>query len=420
MGESQAQEQENGASSSASHPDVHSLDASVSGLRDKHQKELENLTLATQPVRTIRFFTLAVLKFLQRPVLCTSSKLSWLFLTSTLAAGFGILFLSFRKPYAEELFNYIQFGIWWVALGVASSIGLGSGLHTFVLYLGPHIALFTLKSVNCGRIDIKSAQYDTIQFRRGPSWMDKDCSEYGPPIYSSPDARIPLTSILYKVQMEAMLWGIGTALGELPPYFISRAASISGQKLDMDDMDSSEEEDSGVIGNLLNQIKKWFLLQSRYLNFFTILLLASVPNPLFDLAGIMCGQFGIPFWKFFTATLIGKAIIKTHIQTAFIILLCNNQLLDLVENCINLIPGVASILPNIMTKLHVIKQKYLAVSPPIQSNVKGRKWDLSLASIWNTVVWLMLANFSAKVVNATAQGCLKEQQEKELAAFHTG
>lgn len=40
----------------------------------------------------------------------------------------------------------------------------------------------------------------------------------------------------------------------------------------------------------------------------------KVPNPLFDLAGIMCGQFGIPFWKFFTATLIGKAIIKTHIQ----------------------------------------------------------------------------------------------------------
>nr|GLL37289.1 vacuole membrane protein KMS1-like isoform X1 [Ipomoea trifida] len=433
MGESQAQEQENGASSSASHSDVHSLDASVSGLRDKHQKELENLTLATQPVRTIRFFILAVLKFLQRPLLCTSSKLSWLFLISTVAAGFGILFLSFRKPYGEltlkvpqpfqELFNYLQFGTWWVALGVASSVGLGSGLHTFVLYLGPHIALFTLKSVNCGRIDIKSAQYDTIQFRRGPSWMDKDCSEYGPPIYSSPDARIPLTSILYKVQMEAMLWGIGTALGELPPYFISRAASISGQKLDMEDMDSSSEEDSGVIGNYLNQIKKWFLLQSRYLNFFTILVLASVPNPLFDLAGIMCGQFGIPFWKFFTATLIGKAIIKTHIQTAFIISLCNNQLLDLIENellwVLNLIPGVASILPNIMSKLNVIKQKYLAVSPPIPSNVKGKKWDLSLASIWNTVVWLMLANFSAKVVNATAQGCLKEQQEKELAAFPT-
>ncbi|KAL7612678.1 hypothetical protein Lser_V15G06096 [Lactuca serriola] len=34
--------------------------------------------------------------------------------------------------------------------------------------------------------------------------------------------------------------------------------------------------------------------------------IASVPNPLFDLAGIMSGQFGIPFWKFFLATLFGK------------------------------------------------------------------------------------------------------------------
>jgi uncharacterized membrane protein YdjX (TVP38/TMEM64 family) len=40
----------------------------------------------------------------------------------------------------------------------------------------------------------------------------------------------------------------------------------------------------------------------------------QVPNPLFDLAGIMCGQFGIPFWNFFLATLIGKAVIKAHIQ----------------------------------------------------------------------------------------------------------
>lgn len=50
--------------------------------------------------------------------------------------------------------------------------------------------------------------------------------------------------------------------------------------------------------------------------------LFQVPNPLFDLAGIVCGQFGIPFWKFFLATLIGKAIIKTHIQVC----LCSNCL----------------------------------------------------------------------------------------------
>jgi hypothetical protein len=57
----------------------------------------------------------------------------------------------------------------------------------------------------------------------------------------------------------------------------------------------------------------------------------QVPNPLFDLAGIMCGQFLVPFWKFFLATLLGKALIKTHIQTVFIILVCNAHLLELIE-----------------------------------------------------------------------------------------
>ncbi|GMT20717.1 hypothetical protein PFISCL1PPCAC_12014, partial [Pristionchus fissidentatus] len=38
---------------------------------------------------------------------------------------------------------------WWVLLGVLSSIGLGSGLHTFLLYLGPHIAAVTLAAYEC-------------------------------------------------------------------------------------------------------------------------------------------------------------------------------------------------------------------------------------------------------------------------------
>lgn len=100
----------------------------------------------------------------------------------------------------------------------------GSGLHTFVLYLGPHIALFTIKAMQCGRVDLKTAPYDTIQLKRAPSWLDKDCSEFGPAMFTPVDGlRVPLSSILPQVQVEAVLWGIGTALGELPPYFISRA-----------------------------------------------------------------------------------------------------------------------------------------------------------------------------------------------------
>lgn len=43
---------------------------------------------------------------------------------------------------------------------------------------------------------------------------------------------------------------------------------------------------------------------------------SQIPNPLFDLAGITCGHFLVPFWTFFGATLIGKAVIKMHIQVS--------------------------------------------------------------------------------------------------------
>lgn len=187
-------------------------------------------------------------------------------------------------------------------------------MHTFVLYLGPHIALFTIKAIQCGRVDIKSAPYDTIQLKRGPSWLGKDCADFGPPLFpSSQGVRIPLSSILPHVQLEAILWGFGTALGELPPYFISRAgmnlsctlyiffsfkrtcdetsskffvsASLSGGTVNMEELDTSSTEDDGFMSARLSQIKRWFLSHAQYLNFFTILVLASVScfNPLCSL-----------------------------------------------------------------------------------------------------------------------------------------
>ncbi|KAF5452508.1 hypothetical protein F2P56_027495 [Juglans regia] len=401
-------------------------DVAISELHERqHQQEVENLTLSAQPIKTLKFFILAIVQYFKRSLLYLLAKGGWLMLLSTVAVAIGILVIAIDGPHekhVEELSKYIRFGLWWISLGVASSIGLGSGLHTFVLYLGPHIALFTIKAMQCGRVDLKSAPYDTIQLKNGPSWLDKDCSEFGPPLFPSLHGlRVPLSSILPQVQIEAVLWGLGTAVGELPPYFISRAASISGSKLEaLQELDASPTEGKGFIATRLNQIKHWLLSHSQHLNFFTILVLASVPNPLFDLAGIMCGQFGISFWKFFLATLIGKAIIKTHIQTVFVISVCNNQLLNWIENeliwLLSLIPGFASVLPGLVVKLNAVKAKYLTAPPPVASNIKVKKWDFSLASIWNTVVWLMLMNFLVKFVTATAQSYLKKQQENEVAA----
>ena len=38
--------------------------------------------------------------------------------------------------------------------------------------------------------------------------------------------------IVAKIRWESLMWGFGTALGELPPYFMARAARISGMDAD--------------------------------------------------------------------------------------------------------------------------------------------------------------------------------------------
>ncbi|KAM0898670.1 hypothetical protein ACQ4PT_021825 [Festuca glaucescens] len=396
-------------------------DQAVSGLRYKHRLELESLTLTSQPFKTLALFVLAIGQSIRSTCSCVLKEGARLKFLVLLVVTTWVLLLVIDGPHEkhmQELLSYARFGLWWVILGVASSIGLGSGLHTFVLYLGPHIALFTMKAVQCGRIDLKSAPYDTILLKRRPSWLDKDCLEFGPAMYQE---TIPFSKILHEVHLEAVLWGIGTALGELPPYFISRAASMSGQKVEeLAELDASVSKE-GFLSSTLYRAKRWLMSHSQHLNFPTILLLASVPNPLFDLAGILCGQFNIPFWKFFLATLIGKAFIKVYMQTTLVITLCNNQLLELVEEkfvwLFSNFPGVSSILPSLVAKLKTAKDKLLiaSVAASSSSSAKGKKWNLSFSLIWNTVVWLMIMNFIAQIITSMAQSYLKKQQELEIS-----
>ncbi len=54
-------------------------------------------------------------------------------------------------------------------------------------------------------------------------------------------------SIYQAVIIEAFLWGLGTAIGELPPYFVARAASLAGRKSEeldeiLDEANVSAEE----------------------------------------------------------------------------------------------------------------------------------------------------------------------------------
>ena len=46
-----------------------------------------------------------------------------------------------------------------MGLGILSSVGLGTGLHTFILYLGPYIASITIAAFDCESVDFPEPPY---------------------------------------------------------------------------------------------------------------------------------------------------------------------------------------------------------------------------------------------------------------------
>ena len=73
----------------------------VADLREKHQQELENLTLTIQPFKTIKFFILGVIQYLKRSVLYLLAKGGWLMLSCTLVAALGILLVTIDGPHEK-------------------------------------------------------------------------------------------------------------------------------------------------------------------------------------------------------------------------------------------------------------------------------------------------------------------------------
>merc|ERR1711971_746531 len=254
--------------------------------------------------------------------------------------------------------GYLAWCAWWVGLGILSSVGLGTGLHTFLLYLGPHIAAVTMAAYECNSLEFPQPPYPAqILCPEGGRANATNAEEASDAMTSA--VTVTVWAILAKVRVEAFCWGAGTAIGELPPYFMARAARLSGSE-----PSEEEEEFHDLQEKLKNPEKMTRFEKMKYsvqhlvekVGFFGILACASIPNPLFDLAGITCGHFLIPFWTFFGATLIGKAIIKMHIQKVFIILAFNNQLLETAISLLIQIPVLGARLEGPFKEL-LAKQK---------------------------------------------------------------
>ena len=106
---------------------------------------------------------------------------------------------------------------------------------------------------------------------------------------------IPIPGVVFTSAMGAVFnpfWvsvaaGAGAALGELSGYL----AGFSGQAV----VENSKRYD---------QVVHWM---EKYGDI-TVLVLAFIPNPLFDLAGMVAGILKMPVWKFLIYCVIGKIL----------------------------------------------------------------------------------------------------------------
>jgi hypothetical protein len=118
-----------------------------------------------------------------------------------------------------------------------------------------------------------------------------------------------------------MLWGAGTAVGELPPYLVSKAAREAGSQSEYD----AELEESRNKTDLFSRMKMWTVDFTEKHGFIGIFLLAAWPNAAFDMCGMCCGYLKMPFWTFFIATLLGKGVVKVNGQAVFFVLLFGKE-----------------------------------------------------------------------------------------------
>ncbi|XP_063224672.1 vacuole membrane protein 1 isoform X2 [Bacillus rossius redtenbacheri] len=291
-----------------------------------------------------------------------------------------------HQRYLHEFSRLTWWYGYWVGLGVLSSVGFGTGLHTFVLYLGPHIVSVALAAQECGGLNFPEPPYpdeivcpDVVDERWATSFWN----------------------IMAKVRWEAVAWGLGTALGELPPYFMARAARLSGQNPDNDDELREFEElqrkkDNPELMTFVDRAKLFVENVVDRVGFLGIFVCASVPNPLFDLAGITCGHFLVPFWTFFGATVLGKAVAKVHLQKVFVIMACDERIVDAFLSPMRRIPWLHDAIKRVLAKE---KAKYHK-TPGAEVVSQGGS---IVSSLFEKIVMAMILYFLVSIINSLAQ-----------------
>ncbi|XP_070838931.1 vacuole membrane protein 1-like isoform X1 [Chaetodon trifascialis] len=402
---------------------------SVDEATQRDREERETVVLWKKPLLTLHYFTLELLITLKE----------WMWrLWQQRQTVFGLLILLIllsiayciegtHQKYVRYMEKKTLWCAYWVGLGILSSVGLGTGLHTFLLYLGPHIASVTLAAYECGSVDFPEPPYpDQIVCpqQEAPA-PGSDAEQVGMEAAGAEgtmgsvaiQGSISLWTIISKVRLEACMWGAGTAIGELPPYFMARAARLSGANPEDEDYQRFEEmlDQAESTQDFATRAKVAVQKLIQRVGFFGILACASIPNPLFDLAGITCGHFLVPFWTFFGATLIGKAVIKMHIQKLFVIVTFSRHIVEQMVSLIGAVPLLGAALQKPFRE-YLEAQKAKLHHHAGEGIPTEESW---LSWLFEKVVVIMVCFFVCSIVNSMAQSYAKRKQQEKYSEGKT-
>jgi hypothetical protein len=369
-----------------------------------NKDEMARFVLWRRPVQTVYYFALELVEII---IFYFLKFLSYRKVVAFILLASGLVTAGFYTDgsHLDLLVYFRKKTLWcmyWMGLGIASSIGLGTGLHTFLLYLGPFIAEVTLAAYECESLNFPEPPYpDEIVCPSGNETALKAAS-------------LSILSIMAKVRLESFMWGAGTAIGELPPYFMARASALSSfenrkQSSEIDEeleefeqLLKAEKEGTAASLSLADRMRMTVFKVIKKVGFWGILLCASIPNPLFDLAGITCGHFLVNFWTFFGATLIGKAIIKMHMQKVLVIFLFSEHHLNNVLELLARLPYVgASLQPLIQDWLNSEKNKLHMKSN--RTDGQHVPSESMLGWLLGKLVMCMILFFVVSIVNSLAQ-----------------
>ncbi|KAF8821736.1 putative TDC1 [Cardiosporidium cionae] len=379
------------------------------------------LTLLRHPIRTCTLFGVMLVSFISFLI----KKMIWHRMRFVLVLlSLQALFLStyLEGPHTEiilEIWIYLKLIVWWVGLGILSSVGLGTGMHSGLLFLFPHFFLICSTSEMCSSLNF-DARTNMWQNAMQTSEHFQCISQNASDAF---DSKITLFGLILKVFPYGFLWGVGSAIGELPPYLASYATALA-RKND----EEFEELKAGINSNkrtFIQRMKLWTMEMVENYGSLSVLLLSAWPNAFFDLCGIVCGHFLMPFWRFFMALFVGKAVIKIFIQCCFFILLFSSKFSQfrtgLIFKSARLWPlrywithkfGTEEAFEAIvLSKIHQLRHGGMG------EEKLGESGLLRFSTIFFFIMLAILAVFVASCIQQSAQMRQKELDEEELERF---